>query len=126
MHRKLHPLHPLHPLHLLTALLAASAWPAPGAPADPPPAERGQDEVRGDQDGEKGDAKDEVTPLDDERTKRFMQFGKIPDRLRDDGAPKVGEDAPPLKLKALEGEQEVDLVSFAGKKPVILLFGSYT
>jgi len=99
-------------------LLAATAWPVLAAPAESPSADRVSDE----KDGRKGDVK----PLEDERTKRFMRFGKLPERMRNDGAPKVGEDAPPLKLKTLEGKKQVDLASFAGKKPVVLLFGSYT
>lgn len=108
----------LRPFSLFTILLAATAWPVLALPADSPSAER----VSDGRDGAKGDIK----PLEDERTKRFMQFGKLPDRMRNDGAPKVGEDAPPLKLKTLEGKKKVDLASFAGKKPVVLLFGSYT
>ncbi len=108
----------LGPSTLLMVLLAATAWPVLAAPAESPSADRVSDE----KDGRKGDVK----PLEDERTKRFMRFGKLPERMRNDGAPKVGEDAPPLKLKTLEGKKQVDLASFAGKKPVVLLFGSYT
>lgn len=108
----------LRPSTLLTVLFAATAWPVLALPADSPSAERVSDE----RDGKKGDVK----PLEDERTKRFMQFGKLPEHMRNDGAPKVGENAPPLKLKTLEGKKEVDLASFAGKRPVVLLFGSYT
>ena len=108
----------LGPSTLLMVLLAATAWPVLAAPAESPSADRVSDE----KDGRKGDVK----PLEDERTKRFMRFGKLPDRMRNDGAPKIGEDAPPLKLKTLEGKKQVDLASFAGKRPVVLLFGSYT
>ncbi len=44
----------------------------------------------------------------------------------DDGAPKVGEVAPLFSLKVLQGKRRVDLASFRDKRPVILLFGSYT
>lgn len=108
----------LGPSTLLMVLLAATAWPVLAVPADSPSADRVSDE----KDGRKGDVK----PLEDERTKRFMKFGKLPERMRNDGAPKVGEDAPPLKLKTLKGKKQVDLASFAGKRPVVLLFGSYT
>jgi hypothetical protein len=51
-------------------------------------------------------------------------------KQREDNAPKVGEVAPTFKLKLLvkEGEEqeEFDLKSFIGKKPVLLIFGSYT
>lgn len=39
---------------------------------------------------------------------------------------KVAEKAPTFKLKSLDGESETDLSLFAGKKPVVLIFGSYT
>lgn len=40
--------------------------------------------------------------------------------------PAVGQDAPDFALKALHGEKTVELSSFRGKKPVVLIFGSYT
>ena len=45
---------------------------------------------------------------------------------RDDGAPKLGDQAPTFKLKSLDGKEETDLATFRGKKPVVLFFGSYT
>jgi hypothetical protein len=45
---------------------------------------------------------------------------------RRDGAPKTGDEAPLFSLKSLDGETETDLASYHGKRPVILLFGSYT
>lgn len=45
---------------------------------------------------------------------------------KDDGAPKVGEIAPLFTLKSLDGEREVELAGFQGKRPVVLFFGSYT
>ena len=45
---------------------------------------------------------------------------------RDDGAPKVGDMAPTFKLKTLDGQKEVDIGKLIGKKPIILIFGSYT
>jgi len=48
------------------------------------------------------------------------------DRMEDDGAPRVGELAPPFVLQNLEGDRQVDLASLAGAKPVVLFFGSYT
>ncbi len=42
-------------------------------------------------------------------------------------APKVGEDAPNFRLKRHDDESKaVELASFKGKKPVVLIFGSYT
>lgn len=44
-----------------------------------------------------------------------------------DKAPKVGDDAPAFKLKRNDDDsKEVELASFKGKKPVVLIFGSYT
>ena len=37
-----------------------------------------------------------------------------------------GEPAPNFKLTSLDGKRQVELTSFAGNKPVALLFGSYT
>ena len=47
-------------------------------------------------------------------------------RYKDDGAPKVGEVAPPIRLKSLDGKEKWDLAQFKGKKPVMIFFGSYT
>lgn len=44
----------------------------------------------------------------------------------DDGAPKVGEVAPLFTLKMLDEDKEISLENFAGVKPVVLIFGSYT
>jgi len=43
-----------------------------------------------------------------------------------DTAPALGSDAPNFKLKRLHSEDTVELASFMGKKPVVLVFGSYT
>jgi hypothetical protein len=37
-----------------------------------------------------------------------------------------GKTAPDFKLKSLDGKRTVKLSSFSGKKPVALVFGSYT
>src|SRR5437867_1330368 len=39
---------------------------------------------------------------------------------------KPGDVAPDFRLRALHGEQTVQLASFRGQKPVVLVFGSYT
>jgi hypothetical protein len=39
---------------------------------------------------------------------------------------KVGDDAPDFTLPTLDGQTEVRLSSFRGKKPVVLIFASYT
>ena len=45
---------------------------------------------------------------------------------RKDLAPSLGSDAPNFKLKRYDSEQTVELASFKGQKPVVLVFGSYT
>ncbi len=41
-------------------------------------------------------------------------------------APKVGDAAPDFELSDVHGEHTVRLSDFRGKKPVALIFGSYT
>ncbi len=41
-------------------------------------------------------------------------------------APQAGEPATLMALSRLEGNRKVDLAKFAGEKPVLLFFGSYT
>lgn len=44
-----------------------------------------------------------------------------------DGGPKVGDAAPDFKIKSLaDPNKEVQLSTFKDKKPVCLIFGSYT
>ena len=45
---------------------------------------------------------------------------RAPDRL------KTGDPAPDFKLKTVDGKKTVRLSGFRGKKPVALIFGSYT
>ncbi|NOX56625.1 MAG: redoxin domain-containing protein [Planctomycetes bacterium] len=65
--------------------------------------------------------------------------GSQRDRLRGQGRPprarriprfrdtlKVGEKAPDFELKTVDGKKTVRLSSFRGKRPVLLIFGSYT
>ena len=42
------------------------------------------------------------------------------------GAPKVGDVAPDFELQDPEGETAVRLSDFRDKRPVVLVFGSYT
>ena len=51
--------------------------------------------------------------------------GSGPDR-REQGSLKVGQKAPDFKLTLIDGKKSVKLSSFKGKKPVVLVFGSYT
>jgi len=45
---------------------------------------------------------------------------------RDETGPKVGGPVPDFYLKRLESDERVRLSSFQGKRPVALVFGSYT
>ena len=45
---------------------------------------------------------------------------------RDETGPKVGDPAVDFTLKRLRSEERVRLAGFRGKRPVALLFGSYT
>lgn len=55
-----------------------------------------------------------------ERKSRSRKGDRVPDKL------KSGDTAPDFALKSLDGKQTVKLSSFKGKKPVALVFGSYT
>jgi peroxiredoxin len=43
-----------------------------------------------------------------------------------DGSLKVGDAAPDFSLQSPDGKQKVTLSNFKNKKPVVLVFGSYT
>jgi hypothetical protein len=43
-----------------------------------------------------------------------------------EGRLKPGDEAPNFKLKRLNADEELELASFRGKRPVVLVFGSYT
>ena len=45
---------------------------------------------------------------------------------QESGGPDVGQEAPDFALRTLEGDRTVKLSDFRGKKPVVLVFGSYT
>ncbi len=47
-------------------------------------------------------------------------------RQHDAAAPKTGDKAPDFELCDVRGENPVKLSDFRGKKPVVLIFGSYT
>lgn len=47
-------------------------------------------------------------------------------RARAGNVPKVGEQAPDFELSTLDGKRKIKLSSYRGKKPVVLVFGSYT
>ena len=52
--------------------------------------------------------------------------GGAPRDKRRDPTPAIGERAPNFQLEALDGGRDVELASFKGSKPVVLIFGSYT
>lgn len=52
--------------------------------------------------------------------------GKANSDLRAPDKLKVGDRAPDFALKTLAGKKTVRLSSFEGRKPVVLVFGSYT
>jgi peroxiredoxin len=47
-------------------------------------------------------------------------------RIHEVNAPRVGDEAPDFELFDLDGKNPVRLSDFRGKKPVALIFGSYT
>lgn len=47
-------------------------------------------------------------------------------KLHDALAPKAGDVAPDFELQDLDGKNSVRLSDFRGKRPVALIFGSYT
>ena len=40
------------------------------------------------------------------RSKKRMRFGRMPEKYKNDGAPKVGDVAPLFALKTLDGDQD--------------------
>jgi hypothetical protein len=60
--------------------------------------------------------------MEPDRRTALMQFLAERETL----APAVGADAPDFKLPRLGSSEQVQLSSFRGRKPVALIFGSYT
>ena len=60
--------------------------------------------------------------MEPDRRTALMQFLAERETL----APAVGADAPDFKLPRLGRSAQVQLSSFRGRKPVALIFGSYT
>lgn len=63
-----------------------------------------------------------IGAMEPERRSSMMQFLAERETL----APAVGAEAPDFKLPRLGGGEPVTLSSFRGRKPVALIFGSYT
>lgn len=47
-------------------------------------------------------------------------------KQHDAQAPEVGDPAPDFELNDIQGENPIKLSDFRGKKPVALIFGSFT
>ena len=60
--------------------------------------------------------------MEPERRTAMMQFLAERETL----APAVGANAPDFRLPRLGRDEQVQLSSFRGRKPVALIFGSYT
>ena len=60
--------------------------------------------------------------MEPERRTTMMQFLAERETL----APAIGADAPDFRLPRLGSAEQVQLSSFCGRKPVALIFGSYT
>ncbi|GIW81287.1 MAG: hypothetical protein KatS3mg105_3094 [Gemmatales bacterium] len=89
-----------------------------------------------DRDGDGKLSKSEVAAVAD-KLERFLGKGKAGGKKGEVNTPpargerkqtrlKVGDPAPDFSLPDLSGKNEVRLSSFKGKKPVVLIFGSYT
>ncbi len=70
------------------------------------------------------EAKKEVRILT--KTLKDRQEAKAWQREHDQAAPRVGDLAPDFTLRDANGENPVRLSDFRGKKPVALIFGSFT
>ena len=57
---------------------------------------------------------------------RFRKETMKSQKVLDAQAPKAGELAPDFTLSDISGTESVTLSDFRGKKPVALVFGSYT
>lgn len=45
---------------------------------------------------------------------------------RSNKSPQVGEPAPDFNLRTKDGKMQVQLSSFRGRRPAVIIFGSYT
>ena len=59
-------------------------------------------------------------------TLKDPKMGEILMKRRLNNAPKVGEQAPDFELERMDGKGKVKLSDFRDKKPVVLVFGSFT
>ena len=61
-----------------------------------------------------------------QRTMRYRKEHTAWQAKYDAHAPKAGDPAPDFELSDVDGEHSVRLSDFQGKKPVALVFGSFT
>ena len=73
-----------------------------------------------------GDGVADKKEIDAMKERMRGRSGRDDRESRRDDAPSLGTEAPAFKLKRMESEEFVELASFKGKKPVVLVFGSYT
>ena len=71
------------------------------------------------------DRRPEMSDKDQEGGRERQRDGGR-ERTRGAGGPDVGQEAPDFTLRTLGGEGTVKLSDLRGKKPVVLVFGSYT
>lgn len=57
---------------------------------------------------------------------RYRREHKTWQEERNKGAPKAGDLAPDFTLRDATGEESVTLSDLRGKRPVVLVFGSFT
>ncbi len=76
----------------------------------------------GDQQGDQQETKKQNRR--DQPQRRQQRGGRR--NMQADDAPRIGDIAPTFTLKSLDGESATNLAEFKGKRPVVLLFGSYT
>ena len=55
-----------------------------------------------------------------------MVIGMLRYDQREEGKLRVGDRAPDVSLVSLDGRNQLQLSSFIGSKPLILIFGSFT
>jgi hypothetical protein len=76
--------------------------------------------VDADQDMDRSVTQQEMTRFINERRQEMIKQGQ------EASGPNVGQQAPDFTLRTLDGKTKVRLSDFRGKKPVVLVFGSYT
>jgi peroxiredoxin len=59
-------------------------------------------------------------------TKKYRDEAVAWQKKFDAKAPRVGDSAPDFTLYDIEGKNSITLSDFQGKKPVALIFGSFT